>query len=197
VPTRVVDGTVREFFCFMVQPAHKRRMVEDESSPELEDLEKLEIAKAANISGPDKDLDIALNESHEELATSKQAENAATFSLDTNEKDNPPDNSVKSPPPTFEDFAAETPSTPKHQVPVNQTTSTPRSVNVQRTMNEMSVRMESQKSPSPEEEIKPRMVMTRMVLHNFKSYAGRQDIGPFHKVGDVFSCVIQLFITLT
>ncbi|KAJ3368343.1 hypothetical protein GGF31_006434 [Allomyces arbusculus] len=27
----------------------------------------------------------------------------------------------------------------------------------------------------------PRLVMTRMVLTNFKSYAGRQEIGPFHK----------------
>jgi structural maintenance of chromosome 4 len=28
----------------------------------------------------------------------------------------------------------------------------------------------------------PRLVMKKMVLNNFKSYAGRQVIGPFHKV---------------
>ncbi|CAG8544867.1 13952_t:CDS:10, partial [Acaulospora colombiana] len=33
----------------------------------------------------------------------------------------------------------------------------------------------------PEEERKPRMVINKMVLVNFKSYFGRQEIGPFHK----------------
>ena len=28
----------------------------------------------------------------------------------------------------------------------------------------------------------PRMVMSKMVLENFKSYAGVKEIGPFHKV---------------
>lgn len=28
----------------------------------------------------------------------------------------------------------------------------------------------------------PRLVMKKMILNNFKSYAGRQVIGPFHKV---------------
>lgn len=28
----------------------------------------------------------------------------------------------------------------------------------------------------------PRLIMTRMILENFKSYAGRIEIGPFHKV---------------
>lgn len=32
------------------------------------------------------------------------------------------------------------------------------------------------------EERKPRLVITKMVLNNFKSYAGRQVIGPFQKV---------------
>eukprot|EP00833_Pecoramyces_ruminatium_P018500 jgi/Orpsp1_1/1192532/evm.model.d7180000094042.1 len=31
------------------------------------------------------------------------------------------------------------------------------------------------------EEKKPRLVMTKMVLVNFKSYCGRIEIGPFHK----------------
>ncbi|KAJ2740985.1 Structural maintenance of chromosomes protein 4, partial [Coemansia pectinata] len=28
---------------------------------------------------------------------------------------------------------------------------------------------------------KPRLIITQMVLENFKSYAGRQVIGPFHR----------------
>ncbi|KAI9030725.1 RecF/RecN/SMC N terminal domain-containing protein [Phycomyces nitens] len=49
----------------------------------------------------------------------------------------------------------------------------------------------SQRTPAPEtpevpvsdrsEEQKPRLVITKMVLNHFKSYAGRQVIGPFHK----------------
>lgn len=31
--------------------------------------------------------------------------------------------------------------------------------------------------------VRPRLVITEMVLENFKSYAGEQRIGPFHKVG--------------
>lgn len=34
----------------------------------------------------------------------------------------------------------------------------------------------------------PRLVMKKMVLNNFKSYAGRQVIGPFHKVRPLLSC---------
>lgn len=36
--------------------------------------------------------------------------------------------------------------------------------------------------PSIQEEKKPRLVIKKMVLNNFKSYAGRQVIGPFHTV---------------
>ncbi|KAL1919784.1 uncharacterized protein VTP21DRAFT_1715 [Calcarisporiella thermophila] len=35
--------------------------------------------------------------------------------------------------------------------------------------------------PQKEEARKPRLVITKMVLINFKSYAGKQEIGPFHK----------------
>lgn len=28
----------------------------------------------------------------------------------------------------------------------------------------------------------PRLMITKMVLENFKSYAGIQEVGPFHKV---------------
>ncbi|ORY93638.1 RecF/RecN/SMC N terminal domain-domain-containing protein [Syncephalastrum racemosum] len=41
-----------------------------------------------------------------------------------------------------------------------------------------SQRGQPQDSPEPS---KPRLVITKMVLNNFKSYAGRQVIGPFHK----------------
>jgi len=44
-------------------------------------------------------------------------------------------------------------------------------------------------SPAPEKMVdetpvvsKPRPIITKMVLENFKSYAGVKDIGPFHKV---------------
>ena len=44
-------------------------------------------------------------------------------------------------------------------------------------------------SPAPVEEMpvveatnKPRPIITKMVLENFKSYAGVKEIGPFHKV---------------
>ena len=33
---------------------------------------------------------------------------------------------------------------------------------------------------------KPRLIMKRMVLENFKSYANRIEVGPFHKAS--FSC---------
>ena len=41
---------------------------------------------------------------------------------------------------------------------------------------------------------KPRLVIHKMALVNFKSYAGRQEIGPFHKVSYVLS---HWFLTLT
>ena len=34
---------------------------------------------------------------------------------------------------------------------------------------------------------KKRLVIKQMVLENFKSYAGAQHVGPFHKVGFGFS----------
>ncbi|CAO3598210.1 unnamed protein product [Absidia cylindrospora] len=44
-----------------------------------------------------------------------------------------------------------------------------------------------QRQPLPQEVKKPRLVITKMILNNFKSYAGRQVIGPFHKS---FSAVV-------
>ncbi|KAJ2802319.1 Structural maintenance of chromosomes protein 4, partial [Coemansia helicoidea] len=36
-------------------------------------------------------------------------------------------------------------------------------------------------APTAREQGRPRLVITQMVLEDFKSYAGRQTIGPFHK----------------
>lgn len=48
---------------------------------------------------------------------------------------------------------------------------------------------ETMTSPNPpppsadgKEQPKPRLVIKSMVLENFKSYAGAQHVGPFHKV---------------
>lgn len=45
----------------------------------------------------------------------------------------------------------------------------------------------------PEEPGRPksRLVIHKLMLINFKSYAGRQEIGPFHKVGNSFSRVLS------
>ena len=45
----------------------------------------------------------------------------------------------------------------------------------------------------PEEPGRPksRLVIHKLMLINFKSYAGRQEIGPFHKVGNGFSRVLS------
>lgn len=53
-----------------------------------------------------------------------------------------------------------------------------------------SQRVQMQDSPEPS---KPRLVITKMVLNNFKSYAGRQVIGPFHKVHPCSSLFISIF----
>jgi structural maintenance of chromosome 4 len=52
--------------------------------------------------------------------------------------------------------------------------------------------------PEPEEDKgpKPRLVIHKIVLVNFKSYAGRQEIGPFHKVRE-FSSLIEIALSLT
>ena len=42
--------------------------------------------------------------------------------------------------------------------------------------------LEKSANTSPESEFHDRLIMVKMVLENFKSYAGRVEIGPFHKV---------------
>ena len=56
-----------------------------------------------------------------------------------------------------------------------------------------SPRKAAQAAPPPEELSgpKPRLVIHKLVLVNFKSYAGRQEIGPFHKVD--YHCIVIIF----
>jgi structural maintenance of chromosome 4 len=52
--------------------------------------------------------------------------------------------------------------------------------------------------PEPEEDKgpKPRLVIYKIVLVNFKSYVGQQEIGPFHKVRE-FGSLIEIALSLT
>ena len=54
-------------------------------------------------------------------------------------------------------------------------------------------RSQSQMPPPPEEPKGPqaRLTIHKMALINFKSYAGRQEIGPFHKVDLYFTVVVN------
>lgn len=45
-----------------------------------------------------------------------------------------------------------------------------------------SVDMEDVQPSQNTQEPKPRLIIQQIVMENFKSYAGRQVIGPFHKV---------------
>jgi structural maintenance of chromosome 4 len=64
--------------------------------------------------------------------------------------------------------------TPKpQQTPQKQTPAPPPSQQKQQ---------QQQQQQQKKEVKKPRLVITKMVLNDFKSYAGRQVIGPFHKV---------------
>jgi structural maintenance of chromosome 4 len=55
----------------------------------------------------------------------------------------------------------------------------------------------AKRAPPPLEEPhgpRPRLVIHKLVLVNFKSYAGRQEIGPFHKVGYFRVATLRLII---
>ena len=45
-------------------------------------------------------------------------------------------------------------------------------------------------STERDDEPKPRLVISQIVVENFKSYAGRQTIGPFHKVWARLYCAL-------
>lgn len=167
----------------MVQPAYKRRAIEDSPNSEFEELEGLKIAQAdKNVIVPETSNVDRGNDSQLEQSKSRmQAESTVEVNAPAIEDTNGLHEMVSSPPRSFSESIPGAPQTPQRQIS-NQKTSTPRSQYQQKTLNDYSVRNDTRVSPTPEEEIKPRMVMTRMVLNNFKSYAGRQDIGPFHKV---------------
>lgn len=40
-----------------------------------------------------------------------------------------------------------------------------------------------------EKEKEPRLIITKIVVENFKSYAGKREIGPFH---ESFTCVVGI-----
>jgi hypothetical protein len=42
--------------------------------------------------------------------------------------------------------------------------------------------LKSPRTSTQQKEKKPRIVINKMILNNFKSYFGEQEIGPFHKV---------------
>lgn len=50
--------------------------------------------------------------------------------------------------------------------------------------------------PQPPPEPKQRLVITKLVLNNFKSYAGRQEIGPFHSVSRHITRIVVFILTL-
>ena len=67
----------------------------------------------------------------------------------------------------------------------------------ERSLLEPRVRPQTQSQQPPVEEVKgpkTRLVIHKMVLVNFKSYAGRQEIGPFHKVR--LSTLVGVFILI-
>jgi hypothetical protein len=50
-------------------------------------------------------------------------------------------------------------------------------------------RQEEQHGAAARPPAQPRLVIREMVLENFKSYAGAQRVGPFHKVGRLSLCL--------
>jgi structural maintenance of chromosome 4 len=90
------------------------------------------------------------------------------------------------------DDVASTPSSPStaNTSPANSAHGSPESVQVDsdiktpspiRNSVPLSMHFDEEKKSSPTER-KPRLMIQKMVLENFKSYAGTKNIGPFHKV---------------
>jgi hypothetical protein len=168
---------------YMVQPAYKRRAIDDSPESDFQQLEGLEIIQA--------DKEVAVPDSHcvheqngsqlPGFQTTKAAEISTETKITVTVSKVEMDLQTNSQPLAVQDNISEPPKTPQRQLS-SQPPTTPRSQRTLRMASDFSNRSEPQKSPTPEEEVKPRMVMTRMVLNNFKSYAGRQNIGPFHKV---------------
>jgi hypothetical protein len=170
----------------MVQPAYKRRAIDDSPESDFQQLEGLEVVQAnKEVTVPDSHCVHEQNGSQlPELQTTMAAEMSTETKITVTVTKVEMDSQTNSQTLAVQDNMPEPPKTPQRQLS-NQPPATPRSQRSQRMASDFSIRSEPQKSPTPEEEAKPRMVMTRMVLNNFKSYAGRQNIGPFHKVSRV------------
>ncbi|KAH8556317.1 RecF/RecN/SMC N terminal domain-containing protein [Umbelopsis sp. PMI_123] len=172
----------------MVQPAYKRRAVEDSTESDFQQLEDLAIVQPnKNVDVPDTHCVHEQNSSQLEglqanMPDDIRLEERTNVTVTKVEMDSQSNSQSQA----LQDSNIEAPKTPQRQISSQQPI-TPRSQRTQRITSDFSIRSEPQKSPTPDEEIKPRMVMTRMVLNNFKSYAGRQNIGPFHKS---FSAVV-------
>lgn len=171
----------------MVQPAYKRRAIDDSPESDFQQLEGLEVVQAnKEVIVPDSHCVHEQNGSQlPELQTTMAAEWSTETKITVTVTKAEMDSQTNSQTLAVQDNMSEPPKTPQRQLS-NQLPTTPRSQRSQRMASDFSTRSEPQESPTPEEEAKPRMVMTRMVLNNFKSYAGRQNIGPFHKVSRVF-----------
>jgi structural maintenance of chromosome 4 len=78
--------------------------------------------------------------------------------------------------PSSETPTAETSQTPAANASQNSTTNTSQTPTASATQSSEETDANNNKKKQP------RLVMKKMVLNNFKSYAGRQVIGPFHKV---------------
>ncbi|CAO3677653.1 unnamed protein product [Umbelopsis ramanniana] len=172
----------------MVQPAYKRRAIDDSPESDFQQLEGLEVVQAnKEVIVPDSHCVHEQNGGQlPELQTTMAAEMSTETKITVTVTKVETDSQTNSQTLAVQDNMSEPPKTPQRQLS-NQPPTTPRSQRSQRMASNFSIRSEPQKSPTPEEEAKPRMVMTRMVLNNFKSYAGRQNIGPFHKS---FSAVV-------
>lgn len=85
------------------------------------------------------------------------------------------------PPDDIVDEATENAATPKAQVDVDVKKVDPSVTKLERPM-DIVVRTKALGIPQSTEptEAKPRMIITYLILTNFKSYAGRQEVGPFH-----------------
>lgn len=171
---------------YMVQPAYKRRAIDDSPESDFQQLEGLEVVQAnEEVTVPESHCVHEQNGSQlPELPTTVAAEMSTETKTTITVNKVEMDLQTSSQKLAVQDSMSEPPKTPQRQLS-NQPPTTPRSQRSQRLASDFSIRSEPQKSPTPEEEAKPRMVMTRMVLNNFKSYAGRQNIGPFHKVSRV------------
>ncbi|KAI8874522.1 hypothetical protein K501DRAFT_4695 [Backusella circina FSU 941] len=81
-----------------------------------------------------------------------------------------------------EDISTSQPQTTTNAQPEEEESSQPKAKSLNQDAQKSTQTNRAQTTPQEEEKQQSRLVMKKMVLNNFKSYAGRQVIGPFHKV---------------